>query len=98
VDAVLFNTSLDHILDYNTAIEEAHRILKPDGSVVIATYVWVERATLLTDNVHFHHFREFIILEALESYFEIEDIRRYEDPKHATHRYALYVRAKRRAS
>ena len=98
VDAVLFNTSLDHILDYNTAIEEAHRILKPYGSVVIATYVWVERATLLTDNVHFHHFREFEILGALESYFEIEDIRRYEDPKHATHRYGLYVRAKRRAS
>ena len=98
VDAVLFNTSLDHILDYNTAIEEAHRILKPDGSVVIASYVWVERATLLTDNVHFHHFREFEILGALESYFEIEDIRRYEDPKHDTHRYGLYIRAKRRAS
>jgi hypothetical protein len=29
VDAILFNTSMDHIFDYNTAIEEAHHILKP---------------------------------------------------------------------
>lgn len=98
MDAVLFNTSLDHILDYHTAIEEAHRVLKPGRNIVIATYAWLKRATLLTDNVHFHHFREFEILGALESYFQIEDIRRYEDPKHATHRYGLYVRAKRRAS
>lgn len=97
VDAVLFNTSLDHILDYHTAIEEAHRVVKPGGSIVIATYAWLERATLLTDHVHFHHFREFEILGALENYFQIEDIQRYEDPKHAIHRYGLYVMAKRRA-
>lgn len=98
MDAVLFNTSLDHILDYHTAIEEAHRILKSDGSIVIATYAWRERATLLTDNVHFHHFREFEIFGVLENEFEIKDIRRYEDPKHASHRYGLYVRATRRAN
>jgi len=91
VDAVLFNTSLDHILDYHTAIEEAHRVLKPDGKVVIATYAWIERATLLSDSVHFHHFREYEIIGALESHFDIEGIRRYEDPKNATHRYGLYV-------
>lgn len=96
VDVVLFNTSLDHILDYHTAIEEAYRVLKPDGRVVIATYAWIERATLLTDSVHFHHFREFEIFGALERCFEIEDVRRYEDPKHATHRYGLYVMANRR--
>lgn len=96
IDAVLFNTSLDHILDYHTAIEEAHRVLKPGGSIVIATYGWIERATLLTDHVHFHHFREFEILGALEINFKIEDIRRYEDPKQATHRYGLYVRAESR--
>lgn len=91
LDAVLFNTSLDHILDYHTAIEEACRVLKPGGRVVIATYAWLERASLLTDSVHFHHFREFEIFGALEKQFEIEDVRRYEDPKHATHRYGLYV-------
>lgn len=96
VDAVLFNTSLDHILDYHTAIDEAHRVLKPGGRVVIATYAWLERATLLTDSVHFHHFREFEIFGTLERHFEIEDVCRYEDPKHATHRYGLYVMAKRR--
>jgi hypothetical protein len=97
IDAVLFNTSLDHILDYHTAIEEAHRVLKPGGSVVIATYAWLEKATLLTDSVHFHHFREFEILGSLGRIFQIEDIRRYEDPKNATHRYGLYVRATRNA-
>lgn len=97
MDAVLFNTSLDHILDYHTAIEEAHRVLKPGGSIVIATYGWLERATLLTDHVHFHHFREFEILGALDTKFQIEEIRRYEDPKQATHRYGLYVRAERQA-
>lgn len=96
VDAVLFNTSLDHILDYHTALEEAYRVLRPSGRVVIATYAWIERATLLTDSVHFHHFREYEIFGALEKYFEIEDLRRYEDPKDATHRYGLYVMAKRR--
>jgi len=96
VDAVLFNTSLDHILDYHTAIDEAHRVVKPGGRVVIATYAWLERATLLTDSVHFHHFREFEIFGTLERHFEIEDVCRYEDPKHATHRYGLYVMAKRR--
>jgi len=92
VDAVLFNTSLDHILDYQTAILEAHRVLKPGGRIVIAAYVWLERATLLTDSVHFHHFREYQILGAVEEYFDIEDIRRYEDPKHAVHRYGFYVK------
>jgi SAM-dependent methyltransferase len=97
VDAELFNTSLDHILDYLTAIEEAHRVLKPGGNVVIGTYSWLEKATLLTDSVHFHYFREFEILGTLERLFELADVRRYEDPKHAIHRYGLYVRATRNA-
>lgn len=98
VDAVLFNTSLDHILDYHTAIEESHRVLTPGGRVVIATYAWLERATLITDSVHFHHFREFEITGALENRFYIEKVRRYEDPKHETHRYGLYVMGKRRSN
>jgi SAM-dependent methyltransferase len=97
-DAVLFNTSLDHILDYHTAIEEARRVLKPDGKIVIATYAWIDHATLLTDAVHFHHFREFEVFGVLEKHFEVECVSRYEDPKHAAHRYGLYVRAKLRAT
>jgi SAM-dependent methyltransferase len=96
VDAVLFNTSLDHILDYHTAIEEAFRVLKVEGQLVIATYAWTDRATLLTDQVHFHHFREYEILGALKMLFEIEEISRYEDPKNATHRYGLYIRARKK--
>jgi len=96
VDAVLFNTSLDHILDYHTAIEEAHRVLKPGGSIVVASYAWFDRATLLTDSVHFHHFREYEVLGALDCYFNNAEIRRYEDPKRDTHRYGLYIKAERR--
>ena len=93
VDAVTYNTSLDHILDYHTALEEAHRVLKPDGSVVIATYSWLDRATLLTDDVHFHHFRDYEVLGAVEEYFSIKKIKRYEDPKCDNHRYGLYIMA-----
>lgn len=92
-DVVTFNTSLDHILDYHTAIDEAHRVLKNNGSIVIATYAWLEKATLLTDSVHFHHFREWEILGALSENFKISEIKRYEDPKQASHRYGLYVMA-----
>ena len=91
VDAVLFNTSLDHILDYHTAISEAFRVLKPGGSIVIASYAWLERATLLTASLHFHHFREYEILGSLQERFQIEKISRYEDPKQASHRYGLYI-------
>ena len=95
VDVVTFNTSLDHILDYHTAIEEAFRVLKEGGQIVIASYCWLEKATLLTDNVHFHHFREYEIIGALENYFSITDIKKYEDPKHDAHRYGLYIKAKK---
>lgn len=93
VDNVLFNTSLDHILDYQTAIDEAFRVLKPGGRIVIATYAWVNHATLLSDSVHFHHFREYEILGALTGRFRTENVMRYEDPKGSAHRYGLYVQA-----
>lgn len=96
VDAVTFNTSLDHILDYHTAIHEAYRVLKPGGIIKIASYAWLESATLLTDAVHFHHFRESQLLSGLEDCFEIEEIKRYEDPKNATHRYGIYISAIKR--
>lgn len=95
-DACLFNTSLDHILDFKTALDEAHRILLPDGKIIISTYAWTERLTLLTDLVHFHHFTEDEILSYLSRNFKIETIKRYEDPKHETHRYGLYVCASKR--
>jgi SAM-dependent methyltransferase len=94
-DAVIFNTSLDHILDYHTALEEAKRVLKPGGSIVIATYAWLGRASLLSDSVHFHHFREYQIIGALEQGFKIKDVKQYRDPKNSSHRYGLYVRGEK---
>lgn len=91
VDVIIFNTSLDHILDYHTAICEAHRVLKKHGTLVIATYAWLYNATLLTDSVHFHHFRENEILSSVEELFIREQLKRYEDPKHEDHRYGLYA-------
>ncbi len=95
-DYVSFNTSLDHILDYHTAIQESYRVLKKKGNLIIASYVWKDKATLLKDNVHFHHFREYEIFGALEKYFSIEKSIRYEDPKGETHRYGIYIMAKKK--
>jgi SAM-dependent methyltransferase len=92
IDAVTFNTSLDHILDYYTAVDEAARVLRTGGVIIIATYAWIGKATLLTDSVHFHHFREPQIINVLSKYFQLEDIKRYHDPKNAVHRYGLYVK------
>lgn len=92
-DAVVFNTSLDHILDYHTAIGEAHRVLKHGGTIVLASYAWINNATLLTDSVHFHHFREFELVGALEECFKIVEIARYQDPKSSDHRYGIYIKA-----
>lgn len=92
VDNIVFNTSLDHILDYCTAIDEAYRVLKPGGCLVLNSYVWLRNATLLTDHVHFHHFREYQLFGALSS-FELIDTTRYECPKHDTHRYTLMCKA-----
>lgn len=95
-DHILFNTSLDHMLCYHTAIEEAARVLKPGGLVTIATYAWINNATLLTDHVHFHHFREYEIVGSLRPKFDILDLIRFECPKHDKHRYGLYVSASKR--
>lgn len=93
MDVVLFNTSLDHILDYHTAIKEACRVLKKNGCILIASYVWIEQATLLYDEVHFHHFRDYELIGAVKECFTIEDICRYEDPKNDQHRYGFYIKA-----
>jgi SAM-dependent methyltransferase len=95
-DFVSFNTSLDHILDYHTALDEAFRVLKKGASLILASYVWKDKATLLSDNVHFHHFREFELFGALESSFSIESIKRYQDPKNKDHRYGIYILAKKK--
>ena len=91
VDAVSFLTSLDHILDYKTAINEAHRILKPGGALYIATLIWTADAELVKDNIHFHHFRAFEIEGALNG-FKIESVQRY-NWKNDTHRSGAYIKA-----
>ena len=94
MDAAIFNTTLDHMLDYITALEEAVRVLKVGGKVVVASYAWLSQATLLTDSDHFHHFREYQIIGALEGLgLTIEKLSRYEDPKNSKHRFGLYVTA-----
>jgi SAM-dependent methyltransferase len=93
VDAVLFNTSLDHILDWRRALDEAWRVLKPGGTLILSTIVWTDRADLLADAVHFHHFREFELLAALEG-MTILATERY-DYKGDAHRYGLYLSARK---
>lgn len=94
-DVAIFNTSLDHILDYHTAINEAYRVLKPGGVLVICTLVWLNHASLLNDIVHFHHFREFEIMGAMAEGGEIIKEKRYpyRDDKH---RYGLFVASRKK--
>jgi SAM-dependent methyltransferase len=96
VDSVIFNTSLDHIFDWHRALDEAHRVLVPGGRLFLATLVWTSRASLLTDSVHFHHFREAEIFDALTS-FDLEPTQRY-DYKGDQHRHGLYLCARKRVA
>lgn len=92
-DLALFNTSLDHVLDYVTALREAHRVLRPGGHLYISTLIWQSRDTLLTDDVHFHHFRYFEILGALEYCgFALHHVNEY-PYKQDDHRVGCYLEA-----
>lgn len=91
VDAVSFLTSLDHILDYHAAIDEAYRILKPGGALYLATLIWTHDAELTRDNIHFHHFRPFEI-DGLLQRFHVENVKRY-DWKGNQHRSGAYIKA-----
>jgi SAM-dependent methyltransferase len=93
IDNVIFNTSLDHILDYHLALDEARRVLKPGGSIYLSTLIWLNNASLLNDNVHFHHFREFEIMGVFDGML-IEKALRYQY-KDDRHRYGLYLSAKK---
>ncbi len=88
-DCVLFNTSLDHILDWRRAIDEAYRVLAPGGILYVCTLIWTGRADLVPDAVHFHHFRDYEIFGALQEWEPLDE-RRY-DYKGASHRHGLYV-------
>jgi len=90
-DCVCFLTSLDHVLDYQTAIGEAARVLRPGGSLYLATLIWTERAELYRDTIHFHHFRDYEIQGALKG-FSVYRIRRY-GWKGERHRFGVYLEA-----
>ncbi|MDP4289139.1 MAG: class I SAM-dependent methyltransferase [Bacteroidota bacterium] len=91
VDNVVFLTSLDHILDHHLAVDEAFRVLRPGGRLYMASLVWTQRATLLTDNIHFHHFRQYEI-EGVLGAFRIDHVTRY-NWKNNDHRLAIYLAA-----
>ena len=90
-DNVVFNTSLDHILDYYEAVQEAHRVLKKGGLLLISTLIWLQHTSLIKDSVHFHHFRDYEIDGALNAFNFTEVYRRQYSYKDDTHRYGLYL-------
>ena len=93
-DNVVFNTSLDHILDWRRALSEAKKVLKKGGVLYLSTFIWTENADLITDIVHFHHFRYYEILGAIEELgFCKFDSQIYESPKGDSHRHGLYLKA-----
>lgn len=94
LDGVLFNTSLDHILDWRRALAEAWRVLVPGGRLYLCTLLWTARADLVTDAVHFHHFRSADIFGAMADGFTIESAQRY-GYKDDQHRHGLYLCARK---
>ena len=88
-DSVSFQTSLDHVFDYQLALAEAHRVLKPKGRLYISTLLWLEDAQIYTDTVHFHHFRSAGLEAALQG-FQVDKVNCYvwKDNKH---RFSAYL-------
>jgi uncharacterized protein YbaR (Trm112 family) len=91
LDNVAILTTLDHALDYHRSVDEAWRVLKPGGTLYLATLIWTHNAELHHDHTHFHHFRDFEILGALRR-FEIQRLLWY-SWKSNTHRFAWYLSA-----
>ena len=92
-DTVCFLTSLDHILDYPTAVEEALRVLKKGGVFILATLVWLTDAALANDNIHMVHFRPAQV-EALLEGLTVVEARSYPyGDDH--HRYGAFVVARK---
>lgn len=89
LDGVAFLTSLDHVLDYHAALDEAYRVLKPGGQLFLGTLIWTHRAELIRDNIHFHHFRQHEIEGALAA-FRIDSLTRYAW-KGDDHRFGVYL-------
>jgi SAM-dependent methyltransferase len=82
-------------LDYRLALEEAARVLRPGGRLYLATLLWIERAQLYTDTVHFHHFRGPELEGALAGAFDIDRVEAYVW-KDNTHRFGVYLSGTRR--
>jgi SAM-dependent methyltransferase len=92
-DTVMFNTSLDHVFDYNLAFLEAVRVLKVGGVVIIATLVYIEKFELWRDQVHFHHFLPANIEGLLENLSVLKvNFYRYGTDKH---RYGAFICAEK---
>lgn len=87
-DMAAFNGSLDHVLDFNTALLEAYRILKNGGELVIQIYTYDDskNSTLLTDICHFHHYRNHQLKSCLSNLFSTVDEQFYDCPKGYSHR------------
>lgn len=92
-DNVALLTSLDHILDAHRAVEEASRVLRPGGTLFLASLVWHRNASLIRDTVHFHHFRDWE-LQGLLRALKIDVAQRY-SWKGDQHRYGVYISARK---
>lgn len=90
-DNVALITSLDHVLDYKTAVDEAYRVLKKGGNLYFSSLVWYKNYDLFRDINHFHHFTEGQLIDCLKD-FRIQQIKKY-DWKEGGHRQSMYLKA-----
>ena len=52
-DAVIFIETLEHVVDYVKALQEAYRVLRPGGGIFIQSCICYDRAAI-EDPTHFH--------------------------------------------
>jgi len=93
VDTVMFNTSLDHILDIDLAIDNAKKALKIGGRLLVSSLVWITNYEMWRDDVHFHHLKPAQLERLLDS-FDIIYSRTYQYGQDQ-HRYGAFIVAEK---
>jgi ubiquinone/menaquinone biosynthesis C-methylase UbiE len=78
-DAVLFATSLDHVLSLEKTLDEVCRVLRPGGKCIVwaglipgsARYEPDREPVVAVDDHHLFHFSAETLLETFSSRFEL---------------------------
>ena len=96
-DSYIISFGLRNVTKIDNVLNEAFRVLKKGGQIVICSNIWFNDASLLKDDVHFHHFRKSQIMSSLNKNFKVKKILNYEHPKkNVTNRFMMCLLAQKR--